>query len=244
MPSVLNSHLPGIPRKQAVAAGGVHEFRGEHAGQQGARDSGHAVAGEHVERVVELRAGPNLDSRIADAGREHTDREPGQRGYVSSGRRDADETDDETGCRADRRDLAGAYQVEPRPSDEGRGRCGIRVHERERREPVRRECRAGIEAEPAKPEQAGAEQYQRDVVRRNGNTAVIAPWPEEPCGDERGHTGADMDDGAAREVQRTTLQQPPIGAPHPVRQRVVDQRRPEDQEHDVTSEAHPLHDRA
>src|SRR5204863_2058709 len=108
----LNSHLPGIPRKQAVAAGGVHEFRGEHAGQQGARDSGHAVAGEHVERVVELRAGPNLDSRIADAGREHTDREPGQRGYVSSGRRDADETDDETGCRADRRDLAGAYQVE------------------------------------------------------------------------------------------------------------------------------------
>ena len=81
-------------------------------------------------------------------------------------------------------------------------------------------------------------------MRRNRHAAVVAPGSEEPCGDERRHAGADVDDRAAREVQRAALQQPTARAPHPVRQRIVDQCRPQDEEHDVTPEAHPLHDGA
>src|SRR2546430_17729593 len=58
---------------------------------------------------------------------------------------DPHDPQDEAGGGADRRDLAGARQIEPRPGDEGGGRGGVGVDERQRGETVRREGGAGIE---------------------------------------------------------------------------------------------------
>src|SRR5882672_7603492 len=78
----LDAHLPGIAREESIAAGGIHELSGEHARQERSRGSSEAVAGEHVERVVELGPRPDLDGRVTDAGRQHTDEEPGHRRHV------------------------------------------------------------------------------------------------------------------------------------------------------------------
>src|SRR6185295_19090045 len=144
----------------------------------------------------------------------------------------------------DRRDLAGPDEIERGPGDERGCRRGVRVHERKRREAVRRECRSRVEPEPAEPQQPGAEQNEGDVVRRDRDAAIVTPRPQEPGGHQCRYAGADVHDRAAREVERAALQQPAAGAPHPVRERIVDKRRPQNEEHDVAPEAHPLHDRA
>src|SRR6266566_5461859 len=78
----LDAHLAGIPREEPVAAGGVHELGSEHARQERSRGSSEAVAGEHVEGVVELGPRPDLDGRVTDAGCQNPDQEPGHRGHV------------------------------------------------------------------------------------------------------------------------------------------------------------------
>ena len=48
----------------------------------------------------------------------------------------------------------------------------------------------------------------------------------------------------AREVERAELEEPAAVGPHPVRDRVVDERRPEQDERDVRRELHALGERA
>ena len=60
---------------------------------------------------------------------------------------------------------------------------------------------------------------------------------------ERGDAGVDVHDGAAGEVERAHLGEP-AAAPDPVRDRAVDDERPERDEHDVGGEAHALDDGA
>ncbi len=74
---------------------------------------------------------------------------------------------------ADGGHLAGCAQVEQRPGDERRHRREQRVDERERRRGVRGERAAAVESEPAEPEEAGAEQRERDVVRTERLAAVV-----------------------------------------------------------------------
>ena len=55
---------------------------------------------------------------------------------------------------------------------------------------------------------------------------------------------ADVDDGAAGEVERAELEQPAVGRPHPVRDRGVDEDRPQDREQHERAEALALGERA
>ena len=50
------------------------------------------------------------------------------------------------------------------------------------------------------------------------------------------HAGADVDDGAAGEVERAELEQPAVDRPDPVGQRRVDEDRPQDREEDEGAE--------
>src|SRR5262249_20370736 len=72
---------------------------------------------------------------------------------------------------------------------------------------------------------------------------VAAPTSHHDRSDERGDAGADVDDCAPREIEGTLLHEP-APAPHPVRERVVDERRPEQAEEHERGEAHPLRERA
>ena len=88
-----------------------------------------------------------------------------------------------------------------------------------------RDRAAGVEAEPAEPEQAGAEQRERDVVREDRLPREVLARADHDRRDKRGHAGVDVDDRAAREVERAHLRQP-AAAPDPVRDRAVDERPP------------------
>src|SRR5206468_750763 len=89
---------------------------------------------------------------------------------------------------------------------------------------------------------AGAVTYPAAGVMPTRPTT--APVPEEPGRDERGHARADMDDSAASEVERAHLLEPAARPPHPVGQRRVHQRGPEDEEGEIGAEPHPLDDGA
>src|SRR6266480_3398515 len=102
---------------------------------------------------------------------------------------------------------------------------------------------AGVEPEPAEPQQPGAEHDHRDVVRLLAVPVHVAP-ADHQRDDERGHARADVDDRAAREVERAELVQPAVGRPDPVGDRRVDEDRPQDREEHERAEALPLGERA
>ncbi len=71
----------------------------------------------------------------------------------------------------------------------------------------------------------------------SGLRAVERAAADHEGDDEGGHARADVDDGAAGEVERAELEQPAVDRPDPVGQRRVDEDRPEDREEDEGAEA-------
>ena len=81
---------------------------------------------------------------------------------------------------------------------------------------VRLEVRADVEAEPADPQQRGADHDQRHVVRRHRRRAVALALADQQAADEAGDAGVDVHDRAAREVERAFLEQEARGLPSPL----------------------------
>ena len=69
---------------------------------------------------------------------------------------------------------------------------------------------AGVEAEPAEPQQTGADHRERHVVRTHRDLAEAEALADDEGEDEPGHAGVDVDDGATGEVDRTTLATPSV----------------------------------
>ena len=92
--------------------------------------------------------------------------------------------------------------------------------------PLRAERRAGVEAEPAEPEDAGADQRQRQRVRGHRRARPAAPPPDHQHDGQRRDARVDVHDGAAREVERAPLEQPARRREHPVRDGRVHEDRP------------------
>jgi hypothetical protein len=121
----------------------------------------------------------------------------------------------------------------------------MRGEEGRGREPVRPERAPCVESEPPEPEDARAEDHHRDVVRREVPPRVAPALPDEESRREGGRAGADVHHGAACEVKGPDPGGPEEpAAPDPVRERRVDQERPEGHERHVPSEADPLGERA
>ena len=95
---------------------------------------------------------------------------------------------------------------------------------------------AGVEAEPAEPQQAGAEQHERQVVRLHRRLGPADALAEHERQREARGTGVDVDRGTTGEVHDALVGEPAgvavaeLGATeveHPVRDREVDDRDPE-----------------
>ncbi len=80
-------------------------------------------------------------------------------------------------------------------------------------------------------------------MRQDGLPGVVLALADHHRGHEGGGGGVDVDDGAAREVERAHLREE-APAPDPVRDRGVDDEAPQRDEGEVGPEAHPLDDRA
>ena len=109
--------------------------------------------------------------------------------------------------------------------------------------PLAASAEPGVEAEPAEPQQAGAERHEGDVVGH----AALALGELAPADDEdrrqRGEAGAHVDHEAAGEVEHALLRQP-AAAPDPVHERDVHEDAPEHQEPQVALELDPVGERA
>ena len=111
-------------------------------------------------------------------------------------------------------------------------------------EAVGLERAAGVEAEPAEPQQARAHHGHGQVVRLHRLMPVALAPAEHDRAHQRRDARGDVHDGAAREVERALALQPAAVAPHPVGERVVDERRPQQGEQQERRELHALGERA
>ena len=85
-----------------------------------------------------------------------------------------------------------------------------RVREREHAGVAGREAAAAVEAEPAEPQQAGAEQHVDRVVRQQRLAPVVLARADDERRRQRREAGAHLDRHAAGEVERPALgSQPP-----------------------------------
>ena len=115
--------------------------------------------------------------------------------------------------------------LDERPRQPG-GRGGEeRVHERLGGLAVGGERRAGVEAEPAEPQDAGAEHDERHRVRRVALARPALALAEHEHGGQRGDAGVDVDGRAAGEVERAPLAEP--AAVHPLEHRAVHEQQPQ-----------------
>ena len=106
-----------------------------------------------------------------------------------------------------------------------------------------REAAAAVEAEPAEPEQAGAEQHVDRVVGEERLAAVVLAGADDQRRRQGREAGAHLDRDAAGEVEGAAGLQP-AAAEGPVGEHGVDEHRPERGEDEEGAEAHPLDHRA
>ena len=134
--------------------------------------------------------------------------------------------------------------------EHARGGREVRDHGDLREATVQRvQRRAGVEPEPAEPQDQDAEAEQRHVVPRDrprlAVLAVLAAARAEQQQRREGAGGADqVDHGRAGEVLHADVGVQPAAAEDPVRADRVDQRREDDGVDDVDAELDPLERRA
>ena len=100
---------------------------------------------------------------------------------------------------------------------------------------------AGVEPEPADPEQSRADQREGHVVRRDRRVRITMAAADHERRREPGYPGVDVHHRAAREIQHAPVPHQCAGtAPDHVRQRRVNQSEPESDEDDEHAELHAL----
>ena len=124
------------------------------------------------------------------------------RAGIAGGRRDRDQTGHAARQRAEQRGLALEHPLGEHPRH-GSSRGGDEgVDHRQRRAAVGFEVRSGVEAEPADPQQRGADHGHGQRVRSHQLLAVAGALADQQRADQARDTGIDVHHGAAGEVDR------------------------------------------
>ena len=211
---VLPSPKPVPPRDSAR----------EHAGEHGADDAADAVDAEHVERVVVAQARLSLVAKTKQTMPEARPRtmapigptEP-QAGVMATRPATAPEAMPST------LGLPWAIHSQSIQAHGGRGGGELGHEHGHARDVVRGELGAGVEAEPAHPQHAGADHGVAEVVRRHRRRGIALALAEHDAGRQAGDAGVDVHHGAAGEVEDAEAAEP-AAAPDPVADRRVAQR--------------------
>ena len=204
---------PGIAVEQAGVRG-LDRGRGEDAGGDGAEHPADAVDREDVERVIDLGACPQERGAVAQAAGDETDDQRAARRHEARRRGDRHEPGDRAAGGPDDADLARVGVAREDPGDRRRGGRDVGDGEGAGGQAAGGQRGAGVEAEPAEPQQPGAEDGHRHVMRL-GLLAVHGASPDHQRDDQRGDARADVDDRAAGEVERAELEQPAVASTTP-----------------------------
>ena len=155
-----------------------------------------------VEGIVVAEAGLDLeDHKGAEEAGGETDEQRGHGLYESGGRGDGDEAGDRAGNCAQSRGLAIVNPLENGPAESGGGSGEVRVDEGAGGQRAGSEGATCIEAEPAHPQQAGANEAEHEGVGRHGGLRVSQPLAEIKRADQRRDAAGDVDNRSAGEVE-------------------------------------------
>ena len=117
----------------------------------------------------------------------------------------------------------------------------MRRRDRQHRARVRAERRAAVESEPADPQQAGADDGERQIVGREIVRAVALTAAEHEGRDQAGDAGTQMHHRAAGEIEQSGGAEE-AAAPDPMRERHVHDDEPARGKQQVGGEAHAVGD--
>ena len=236
--------------------------RVEHAGQQRTEDAAHGMHAEHVQRVIGLQPALELvDAPQAYQAGGGADHERAGNADVARGRGNRHQAGDRAGSGAQHRGLALEQPFAERPRQHRTGGRQEGVHEGQHGAVAGLERGAGVEPEPAHPQQRGADHGQRQVVRRHVLLAAADALADQVGAHQAGDTGVDVHHRAAGEVERTPLpEQTGLGVlrihhvgggvrirarpePDHVRDRNVGEGEPQHHEHQHRRKLHPFGER-
>ncbi len=195
----------GVVHDAGAAERRVHQD----AGAERADYAADAVDAEHVERVV-------VAERVLDHGAEeqadHADHETEHdrthRTGVTGRRCHRHKSGHRTRDCAEHRGMALDDPLREHPRQRRRRSCDEGVGHGERSAAIGFEVRSGVEAEPAHPQQRGADHGHGQRMRSHQVLAVAGPLADQERADETGDAGVDVHHGAACEVDRTFLEDP------------------------------------
>lgn len=185
-----------------------------------------------------------LSGKIADNASRDAEADASPRVEVTGGRGGGDEAGDGTRAPADHGPLAGQPPIENAPAHRSEHGRQVAVPAGHGGAEVGAEGGAAVEAEPAKPQENGAESHQRDVVRAEVEHHLLLAPAKNQRVRQRRHAGHDLDGPAAGVVEAAPREEPSVGVPSPARDRAVHNRRPEEGEDHGGDDAAALSDGA
>jgi hypothetical protein len=223
-----------------LASDGGGNIRSEETSQEVADDTTDTVLSEHIEALINAKDKLELGAKVASDGADNTEDNSSPRGNVTSARGDGNETGNDTGAEADSAPLALKAVVEKAPGEASNAGGDVGDDAGHDSAEVRGKSGTTVEAEPANPEENGSENDVGDVVGTVGETvnlAVAGALSEHQGVGESGGTGADVDWGTTGEIETAHDERPAIGVPGPVRNRVIDDGGPDEDEDDCGEDA-------
>ena len=147
-------------------------------------------------------------------------------------RRDRDQAGDHARRSAERRRLTVAEPLDGDPAQHAQASGDQGVQEDRRGRAVGGQRRAGVEPEPAEPQQACAEEDERQVVWAHGVLLEADARAEYQCQRQCRSAGDDFDHKPAGVIQHPEVEQPAARPPHPVRDHRVHRNGPQrDEDH-------------
>src|SRR4029077_4707909 len=180
----------------------VDDLLRENTGEQRADGAACTMDPESIERIVVAEHGFGLgDHPVAKQAGDETDAERRHWADKTGSRRDRDKSRDSA---RDRTQGAGVPVLDPlcdAPTESGGGRGEVGGDERAGGEAIRSEGAAGVEPEPADPEEAGANKAEDQAVRRHRLLGEAGSFAKIQGTDQCGDTRTDVNDCSASEVQ-------------------------------------------
>jgi len=228
---------------------GVDDAGGKEAGEQSADGSTGAVHAKGVKGIVITEAAFDLkDHKAAEDAGDEADEEGGEGLDEAGGRGDGDQASDRTGDGSEGGWLAVVNPLGDSPAYGGGGGGEVGVDEGGGGQRAGGQGAAGVEAEPAYPQQACADEAEDHGVGREGGVGIADAFAEVDAGNKSGDTAGDVDDGAAGEVQTRNevaggVEQA-ADAPDHVGHGAVDEQGPEGEEERHGAELHAFSESA
>ena len=180
------------------------------------------------------------EREVADQSGKRADRQRGEGADEAGARGDGRETGYRAGDSADRRGLALGVPFDDEPDDHT-ARCGdVSVHQGLCRNIIGGQSVACVESEPAEPQDACADQRQRHRVRDCLGVGPSRTFTDHQQDCQGGGAGGCVDDNSAGPVLSSAERQPAFGIEEPVRNRGVDDDRPQHEQNGPAQGLEPV----